>query len=144
MRQGTRHVALGACLLIVAVGYGSTRAAAADDGWNPAAFGEESTLKFLTVGPEEGDHWTTVWLVILDDQVYIRLGTAAAGRMDRNTTAPLVKVRVADHEFARVRAEAAPDMAARVGTAMGEKYWTDLLIRHTPHPLTMRLVPSQD
>lgn len=144
MRHVVSQAALGAGLLVAALATQPKLAHAADDAWNPAEFAEESTLQFLTVGPEEGDHWTTVWLVILDDQVHIRLGTAAAGRMERNTTTPIVKVRIADQEFASVRAEAAPDMVDRVGTAMGEKYWTDLLIRHTPHPLTMRLVPSED
>jgi hypothetical protein len=51
-------------------------------------------------------------------------------------------VRVAGREFDRVRAEAAPEAAERVAAAMGEKYWSDLLIRYVHHPLTMRLVPE--
>jgi len=111
--------------------------------WDPQAFSKETTLEFLTVGPEEGQHWSTVWLVVIDGQVYIRLGTRAAERMTKNTTAPIVKVRIAGQEFDRVKAEAAPDMVEPVGKAMGEKYWSDWLIRHFNHPLTMRLTPEQ-
>ena len=76
---------------------GSTTACAAPPSvtsWDPAAFRDLSTLEFRTVGPEEGEHWSTVWLVVIDDQVYIRLGSKAADRMRRNTTAPIVAVRI--------------------------------------------------
>src|SRR6185369_10153819 len=78
--------------------------------WDPQAFSKESTLEFLTVGPQEGEHWSTVWLVVIDGQVYIRLGSRAADRMTQNTTKPIVKLRVAGQEFDRVNAEPAPDM----------------------------------
>jgi len=111
--------------------------------WDPQAFSKESTLQFLTVGPDEGEHWSTVWLVVIDGQVYIRLGSRAAERMTKNTAAPIVKVRIAGQEFDRVKAEAAPDMVAPVAQAMGEKYWSDWLVHHFNHPLTMRLTPAQ-
>jgi hypothetical protein len=110
--------------------------------WDPAAFQQLGTLQFLTVGPEEGPHWSTVWLVVLDGQVYIRLGSRAADRMRKNTTAPHVGVRIGGREYERVRADEMPAMAARVAAAMGEKYTSDLLIRHFAHPLTMRLAPE--
>ena len=46
--------------------------------WDPSAFSKESTLQFLTVGPNEGEHWSTVWLVLIDGQLYVRLGSKAA------------------------------------------------------------------
>jgi hypothetical protein len=110
--------------------------------WDPQAFNKETTLEFLTIGPEEGEHWSTVWLVVIDDQVYIRLGNRAAERMNKNTTKPDVRLRIAGQQFDRVKAEPAPDMAAAVATAMGDKYWSDVLIRHFNHPLTMRLTPE--
>lgn len=143
MRRMSLRAALLGTALLIAVAALPTLAPAAGGAWDPAAFVEQSTLQFLTVGPEEGEHWTTVWLVVLDDQLYIRLGTGAAGRMERSTRKPIVQVRIAGQEFTRVRAEEAPDMVARVATAMSEKYWTDLLIRYSPHPLTMRLVPVE-
>jgi hypothetical protein len=138
----SRSWSLAAAVAILAAGL-APAPARATAGWDPAAFGSESTLQLLTIGPEEGEHWTTVWLVVLDDQVYVRLGGRAAGRVERNTTAPYVKVRIAGRQFDRVRAEPVPEMVAPVAAAMGEKYWSDLLIRFVPHPLTLRLVPEE-
>ena len=133
----TRFVAaavLTASLLVLA--------AAAAVEWDPQAIGKQETLEFLTVGPEEGEHWSTVWLVVIDGQVYIRLGSRAAGRMEKNTTAPFVKVRIAGQEYDHVKAEAAPNMVEPVAKAMGEKYTSDFLVKYFNHPLTMRLTPA--
>jgi hypothetical protein len=111
--------------------------------WDPEKYRELDTLEFLTVGPEEGEHWSIVWLVVLDGQVYIRLGSRAADRMKTNTTTPIVKVRIGGEEFDKVRAEEAPEMVDRVAAAMGEKYTSDILIRYFDHPLTMRLAPEK-
>lgn len=108
--------------------------------WNPTEFAGQDTLDFLTLGPQEGEHWNRVWLVVLDGQVYVRLGSRAAERMRRNTMAPRVKVRIAGLQFDRVKAEAAAEMKERVEKAMADKYWTDIFIRYFEHPLTMRLV----
>lgn len=110
--------------------------------WDPAAFRDIDTLEFMTVGPDEGKHWSTVWLVVIDDQVFVRLGAKATDRMRRNTAAPLVEMRIGGREYAHVRAEEAAPMAERVGAAMGEKYWSDRFVRYMPHPLTMRLQPD--
>jgi len=110
--------------------------------WNPAAFSSQDTLEFLTTAPGEAEHWSTVWLVVIDGQVYIRLGTRAAGRMDTNTTKPIVKVRIAGQVYDRITAEPAPDHAAAVANAMHDKYWSDVFVRYFNHPLTMRLVPG--
>lgn len=127
---------------VAAAGLPAALSSVALPNWDPAAFRTEGTLEFLTVGPDQGEHWSTVWLVVLDDQVYIRLGPRAANRMQRNTTAPFVKVKIAGQQFDRVRAEPAPEMVDRVAEAMGDKYRSDILIRLFPHPLTMRLVPE--
>jgi hypothetical protein len=111
--------------------------------WNPATFAEESTLEFLTVGPQEGEHWSTVWLVVLDGKMYVRLGNRAAKRVRENTTAPYVSVRIAGQQFNTVRLVEAPDMVEKVAQAMAEKYWSDLFIRWFPHPLTLRLELEQ-
>ena len=110
--------------------------------WDPQAFSKENTLEFLTVGPAEGEHWSTVWLVVIDGQVYIRLGSRAAGRMTSNTTQPYVKLRIAGQQFDKVKAEPVPAMAGAVATAMADKYWSDVIVRHFDHPLTMRLTPE--
>jgi hypothetical protein len=129
---------LAALITVLSV---ATAAAGAAE-WDPQAFSKEDTLEYLTVGPEEGEHWSTVWLVVIDGQVYIRLGTRAAGRMEQNTTAPYVKVRIAGQQFDRVKAESVPDMVEPVAAAMGEKYTSDFLIKYFNHPLTMRLTPE--
>ena len=110
--------------------------------WTPSAWKDLGTLEFLTVGPDEGEHWSTVWLVVIDNQVYIRLGPTAAGRMEKNTTSPFVSVKIGGQRFDHVRAEPAPDYAERVGKAMADKYWSDLLMHLFSHPLVMRLTPG--
>ncbi|MFN8640573.1 MAG: hypothetical protein U0802_02505 [Candidatus Binatia bacterium] len=113
-------------------------AAVARADWNPQAFSGEQTLEFLTV--ENGDqHWSTVWLVVIDGQVYIRLGSRAAGRMEGNATKPYVQIRIAGQTFPKVKAESVPDMAGPVAKAMADKYWSDVFVRYFSHPLTMRL-----
>ena len=116
---------------------------AAEGQWNPERFTNEQTLELLTVGPEEGDHWSTVWLVVIDGQVYVRLGDRAAGRVEASTRKPLVDVRIAGETFHNVRVDPAPEMADRVAAAMGEKYWSDIFVRYMSHPLTARLI-AQD
>src|SRR5882724_9033752 len=111
-------------------------------GWKPGAYASESTLELRTTAPGEGDHWFPVWLVVFDDQIYVRLGTRAAGRIERNTTKPYVGVRVAGQQFDRIKGVPAPESAERVAHAMAEKYWSDVIIRHMDHPLTLRLVPE--
>jgi hypothetical protein len=51
-------------------------AAIADEtpSWNAQTLAKENTLRFLTVGPQEGEHWSKVWVVAVDDQLYVRLG----------------------------------------------------------------------
>jgi hypothetical protein len=110
--------------------------------WKPGAYASESTLELRTTAPGEGDHWFPVWLVVFDDQVYVRLGTRAAGRIERNTTKPYVGVRVAGQQFDRIKAVVAPESVERVARAMADKYWSDVLVRHMDHPLTMRLAPE--
>jgi hypothetical protein len=131
-----------ASLCFALLGLVLSAAGSAEAAWNPEAYRDVSTLEVLTVGPEEGEHWSTLWLVVVDGQVYIRLGARAAERLAENTTAPIVKLRVAGEQFDRVRAEAAPDMVDRVAEAMGEKYTSDFIVRLFPHPVTMRLTPE--
>jgi len=110
--------------------------------WQPDRFASESTLELMTVDAEAGEHWFPVWLVVLDGDVYVRLGNRAAGRIERNTRKPLVSVRVAGETFEKVRADEAAEMTERVAAAMADKYWSDVFIRHFAHPLTMRLTPA--
>jgi len=141
----------------VAVGYGAdVRAAVAvlllavataragTPRWDPRAWADEGTVELRTTAPGEGPHWFPVWLVVIDGQLYVRLGTRAAGRIASNVTAPDVGARIGGVEFDRVRGEPAPELATRVGAAMARKYWSDILVRHVNHPLVLRLVPETD
>ena len=35
-----------------------------------------------------------------------------------------------------------PDMKEKVGAAMADKYWMDVVIRHESHPMVARLAPE--
>jgi hypothetical protein len=114
----------------------------AAEGWSPATFAAESTLQLKTTAAGEGEHWFPVWLVVVDDDVYVRLGSRAASRMEGNTTAPYVAVRVGGQQFEHVKAVAMPEKAGAVADAMARKYWSDVLVRFFNHPMTVKLVPE--
>jgi hypothetical protein len=141
-RAGRWRAARGLAVACLILASGACASPPAIPRWDPAAFRDLDTLEFLTIGPEEGPHWSTVWLVVLDGEVYVRLGTRAAERMRQNATNPHLTVRIGGREYEHVRAEETATMADRVAAAMAEKYWSDALIRYVPHPLTMRLVPD--
>jgi hypothetical protein len=110
--------------------------------WNPDAFAKDDTLQLRTTRPNEGEHWFKVWLVVIEGQVYVRLGTRAAERVQANTTSPYLGVEVAGQRFDRVRGVPAPESADRVAKAMADKYTSDIFVRLFSHPLTLRLVPD--
>jgi hypothetical protein len=121
-------------------------AARADDkavpGWDPTVFRDASTIKVMTTEPDAGEHWSNLWVVVIDGQPYVRLGDRSYGRIQKNSTSPYVKLKVADQEFDKVKVEERPDMKDKVGAAMADKYWMDVLIRHESHPMVARLVPE--
>jgi hypothetical protein len=120
----------------------------ADPQWDVAALGDQSTIEFLTVGPEKGEHWSKVWFVVIDGALYVRLGPRAAGRVDRTTTAPRLQVRVPGEEARPMRYEKAPEKAAAVAAAMRQKYWSDILgepfrkLGLTSQTVVLRLSPE--
>jgi hypothetical protein len=111
-------------------------------GWDPAAFRDESTIQIMTTEPEVGEHWSKLWVVVIDGQPYVRLGDRAYGRVQRNTTSPNVKLKVGDQEFDKVKLEEMPDMKDKVAAAMADKYFMDKIIRYESHPMVARLVPE--
>jgi hypothetical protein len=111
-------------------------------GWDPSVFRDASTIKIMTTEPDVGEHWSNLWVVVIDGQPYVRFGDRAYGRVQRNTTSPYVKLKVADQEFDKVKVEETPDMKDKVAAAMADKYWMDVLIRHESHPMVARLVPE--
>jgi predicted DNA-binding protein (MmcQ/YjbR family) len=121
-------------------------AARADDkavpGWDPAQFRDTSTIKIMTTEPDVGEHWSNLWVVVIDGQPYVRLGDRSYERIQKNTTSPYVKLKVDDKEFDKVKLEEMPDMKDKVAAAMADKYWLDVLIRYASHPMVARLVPE--
>jgi hypothetical protein len=112
--------------------------------WSPGMWISEETLKLRTDCPDEGEHWSYVWLVVLDGDVWVRLGSKAAARVDCNKTKPITSVRIANEVFPQVELVEVPEMADRVAAAMADKYWTDVFVRYMDHPYTMKLVPKSE
>lgn len=112
--------------------------------WQPGAWKDVSTLSIRTQAEGERPHWFKVWLVVIDGDLYVRLGKRAASRVRENSTGKIVAVRVGGVEFPAVRLVPAPEMTRRVADAMAEKYWTDIFVRHFAHPLVAVLVPVEE
>ena len=106
-------------------------------GWEPSA--RESTLEVLTVNQEGKEHWSKFWLVVIDGQLYLRLGKRGATRIENNTRKPFVSIKVAGQRFDDVRVIETPEMVEAVASAIAKKYWSDIIIRWFPHPMTVRL-----
>ena len=136
----------GLAILSIVLSIALTAAASAEDktvpGWDPTVFQGASTIKIMTTEPDAGEHWSNLWVVVIDGQPYVRLGGRSYGRIQKNSTSPYVKLKVADKEFDKVKVEEVPDMKERVAGAMADKYWMDVLIRHESHPMVARLVPE--
>jgi hypothetical protein len=111
-------------------------------GWDPAAFREASVIQIMTTEPDVGEHWSKLWVVVIDDQPFVRLGSRSYGRVQKNTTSPYVKLKIGDQEFDKVKLEEMPDMRDKVAAAMADKYFMDKLIRYENHPMVARLVPE--
>ena len=109
--------------------------------WDLSLFQKESTLQFFTVNASAEEHWSTVWVVVIDGAPYVRLGSASTDRINGNTKAPYVNIKIAGQEFDHVLAQSVPEMRDKVMAAMRDKYWMDFTVRYSNHPLIMRLVP---
>ena len=140
MIQTRAGSAMASIALWIALGAEVHAADNAAPGWNPNLFRAQSTLQIMTIGSEEGEHWSRLWLVVIDGQLYVRLGDRSFDRVQKNTASPYVKVKVGDQEFDRVRLEPAPEMTGKVAAAIADKYFLDILVRHQSHPMTARLI----
>ena len=138
--QSVKVTMMISAFLLIALAAGVRAAESVVPGWDPNAFRTESTLEIMTTGPgDEGEHWSKLWLVVIDGKLYVRLGDRSYGRIQKNTTAPYLKVKVEGREFDKVRIEETPDMKDKAAAAMADKYFMDILIRHESHPMTARL-----
>src|SRR5215831_14926993 len=133
-------LAIGAVAFWIAAGGGVCPGGNLAPGWDPNAFRSERTLQIMTTDPEEGAHWSKLWLVVIDGQLFVRLDRRTFKRVQNNLASPYVMLKVGDQEFDRVRLEPAPDMSGTVADAMAAKYPMDVLTRLESHPMTARLV----
>ena len=101
-------------------------------GWDPSVFRDAATIQIMTTEADAGEHWSNLWVVVIDGQPYVRLGERSYGRIQRNSTSPFVKLKVADHEFDKVKVEEMPDMKEKVGAAMADKHRSSIVF---PAPL---------
>ncbi len=113
----------------------------AEDAWTPADWVEEETIELGTTEPGEDLYEFPVWLVVIDGDVYVRLGSSATEKVEESTTKPYMTVKIAEKEFSKIEGIPEPDKAEQVAQLMGDKYWSDIFIRFAPHPLTLRLEP---
>ncbi len=132
-------VALGLTAVVaISAACGSARAGAPD--WN--AIGDEGTVVLSTTNENGSTRLTTIWLVVVDGEAYIRTSrsTRWGGNVERE---PDVVLSVGETEFP-VRASFVEDEAlrARIVASFREKYgWTDALanVIRGSHPRIMRL-----
>lgn len=118
---------------VFAVGLaGAGQAAGADDRWTPGDWIHEETLELGTTAPGEDTYWFKVWLVVIDGDLYVRLGSTAAERVEESTSKPYMRVKIAGVDFPKVEGVPEPDEAERVSKLMAEKYWTDVFVAWLP------------
>ncbi|MFN2378304.1 MAG: hypothetical protein ABR538_17375 [Candidatus Binatia bacterium] len=127
-------------LALALLSFSALSASAAE--WTPAKWIAEDTLQFRTECPDEGEYWSYVWLVVLDGDVWVRLGSRAAGRVDCSKSGRQTAVKIGGEEFAEIDLVEVPEMAERVAAAMADKYSTDMFVAWMSHPYTMKLVPK--
>ena len=135
------HTRLMVGLMALCIGFSASLASAQGHSWEQ--FQDEDTLEVLTIDAEGDEHWSTFWLAAIDGQLYLRLGSRGAGRIEGHTKMPFVSVKISGQQFDQVKVVDAPDKAEAVAAAMADKYWSDLYIRYFAHPMTVRLELSE-
>ena len=56
--------------LVLSIAF-ATAACAADNavpGWDPAVLRDASTIKVMSTEPDAGEHWSNLWVVVIDGQ----------------------------------------------------------------------------
>ena len=76
--------------LVLSIAFAAT--AGADDkavpGWVPAVFRQASTIKIMTTEPEVGEHWSNLWVVVIEGQPYVRLINVHTHGFEKTPPAP--------------------------------------------------------
>ena len=140
----TRFVpALSAPVLLVAAALlGATAARAAAPDWNAVA--DVGTIEILSTNEDGSKRETTIWLIVVEGQGYVRTGSTRWGaNVERD---PEVVVRIEGAEYP-LRAERVTDSALveRLNQAFRAKYgFSDAItgLFRWGEPRLMRLVPA--
>lgn len=135
-----RYSWLSVGLLAGLIGLSANSAQAEGHGWEQ--FQNDETLEVLTIDSSGEAYWSTFWLVVLDGEFYLRLGSRGADRIKGHTQLPHVSVKIGGQQFDQVTVVETPDKVEAVAAAMADKYWSDIFIRFIPHPMTVRLEPQ--
>ncbi|MFT4572074.1 MAG: hypothetical protein ACI8TX_000706 [Hyphomicrobiaceae bacterium] len=101
--------------------------------WNPEAWGDTKTLEYLTDCPGEGEHWSPVWLVVEQGQLYISLGSKAADRVACSTLAPYTSIKIEGERYDRIELVPETQLAATIEQARWDKYWTNIFAGYFDH-----------
>ncbi len=101
--------------------------------WRPADWADTSTLEFLTDCPDEGEKWSPVWLVVLDGEMYISLGSKAASRLACSRTAPKTSIKIEGELYEDVTLVPETALAQAIEDARWDKYWTNVLVGYFHH-----------
>src|SRR5580692_3928601 len=104
-----RIVAVTSIFLLTALMTGVLAAGNAVPGWDPDAFRDQNTLQIMTTNADGEEHWSNLWLVVIDHKLYVRLGDRSWDRVQKNKTVPWVKLKVGDKQFDKVLLETAPE-----------------------------------
>jgi hypothetical protein len=51
-------------IVLAAAGRGDDKAV---QGWDPEVFRDASTIKIMTTEPDVGEHWSNLWVVVIDE-----------------------------------------------------------------------------
>jgi len=78
-------------------------------GQDGEAVTDASTREVLTVDQNAQEHWSKVWLVVTNGQLYLCLGTGGAARVEGNTKKPF-SIKSAEHRFDNVRVLPEPEV----------------------------------
>lgn len=140
MRLFTPHSWFSISLLALIAGLiGLNTGSAAAEGHSWEKFQNDETLEVLTIDSSGEEYWSTFWLVVLDGEFYLRLGSRGSDRIKGHTKMPHVSVKIGGQQFDQVKVVDTPDKAEAVAAAMADKYWSDMFIRYFSHPMTVRL-----
>ena len=131
-----RSVFLPACLGLALLAAAPARA------FDPALHADERVIEVVSTNPDGTPRTTKVWIVVVDDDAYIRTGATTWG--DNVERDPDVRILTDSGEF-DLRAQFVTDPAerAKVTQAFRDKYgWSDRLLSpfRGDSPRIMRLV----